>query len=224
MVRFPKLVDALAKADGRPRGVLGHMAREIREAGLIQTTQAGWGAAPMTSLDAAHLILGVYGSSGRGDAADAAAVLGPLRPAVFSRMMTGGADTHPAVKVVAAQPTLAEAVAAVIELGPQLAVQTVRTQSTLASLSMFAAGDEDARALEGWPEGLSAMMRITRPGLEPHLHFAWRGAERVEDTYLDYMWGRPDGEGRRPLAAFEVSTFVHGGIFRAMHQTLFSGA
>jgi hypothetical protein len=224
MARFPKLVDALAEVDGRPRGVLDHMAREIREAGLIQTTGAGWAAAQMTSLDAAHLILGVYGSSGRGDAAEVSGILGGLRrtPLNFLLVETHP-HLHPLVRVIADQPTLAEAVAAVIELGPELAEQTGRTQSTLPSWSMFARGEESMRELDDdWPEGLSVMLRINRPTLEPYLHFAWRGPDLVEDVYVDYMFGRPDDEGRRQIAGYEVATFVHANIFRAMHRVLFS--
>jgi hypothetical protein len=221
MARFPKLVDALAEVDGRPRGVIDHMAREIREAGLIETTGAGWAAAQMTSLDAAHLVLGVYGSSGRGDAADAARTLSPLRKTLFAGLLTKTHPRlHPLVEVVAQQPTLAEAVAAVIELGPSLAEQTVRTQSTLPVIFHVPDGG-GGRELEDWPEGLSVMLRIARPTLEPSLQFAWRGAGQVEDAFLDYMFGRPDGDGLRQMAAYESSTFVHARIFRAMHRVLY---
>lgn len=222
MARFPKLVDALAKADGRPRGVIDHMAREIREAGLIQTTGAGWSAAPMTSLDAAHLLLGVYGSSGRGDAAEAAHILGGLRRNPMNFLLTG---THPAphsrIDLIANQPTLADALAAVIDIGPELAEQTLRTQSTLPALDDLPSGAE-GRELEDWPGGLAVLLRIGRPTLEPYLHFGWRGPRQVENITVDYIWGRAESDGRRRLASYEVHTLVHADTFRAMHRVLYA--
>ena len=127
---------------------------------------------------------------------------------------------HPLVEVVAQQPTLAEAVAAVIELGPSLAEQTVRTQSTLPVISHVPDG-AGGRELEDWPDGLSVMLRIVRPTLEPSLYFGWRGADQVDDIHVDYMFGRPGTDGRRQLAAYESSTLVHARIFRAMHHTIY---
>lgn len=222
MARFPKLVDALAEVDGRPRGVLDHMAREVREAGLIETTGAGWAAAQMTSLDAAHLILGVYGSSGRGDAADAARILGGLRRNPMNRVLTQThPHLHPAVETIALQPTLVEAVAALIELGPQLADQTLRTQSSLPGIGQLPDG-ADGRELDGWPQGLAVLLRIARPTLEPYIHFGWRGPRQVEDVVVEYVWGRAAPDGLRRLAPYEVHTFVHARIFQALHRALYS--
>lgn len=219
MARFPALVDALARVDGRDRGVLDHMAREIREAGLIQTTKRGRGSADMTSLDAAHLILGVYGSDGRGTAAAAAGVLGPM-PIAWAG--GGSPDEMPAdVAAVWHQKTLAGAVAAVIELGERLAEQTPRTQNTLPLMGPLFEPLTVGLELEGWPDGTAVLLRIHRPSLEALLAFAWRGNDRVEH---DGMLFRPSTmfvDDVRPLAAFEQHMLIHTDVFRALHRVLY---
>lgn len=62
MARLPALVDVIADIDDRPRGAIDFVARAVREAGFIQTTKRGRGAAEMTEADAAALLLGCYGS------------------------------------------------------------------------------------------------------------------------------------------------------------------
>lgn len=71
MARLPALVDAVAAADGRPRGAVDHVARAVREAGHIQTTKRGRGAAEMTALDAAALLIALYGSRDPASAVEA---------------------------------------------------------------------------------------------------------------------------------------------------------
>lgn len=213
----------MTAVDGRSRGVLDHMAREIREAGLIQTTKAGWGAAAMTSLDAAHLILGVYGSTGRGTAAAAAEALSGLRVGFMSEIMARmHPDLHPRVLTIQQQPTLAEAVAAVIEIGDELAEQTLRTQSTLPVIGPLYPETLDGRELEDWPQGLSVMLRIAHPTLEPYLLFAWRGSEHVQDHAVAYDWANATPDGKRALASYELHTLVHTNVFRAMHRVLYA--
>lgn len=83
MARLPALVDALAAADGRPRGAIDHVARAVREAGFIQTTKRGRGAAEMTAEDAAALLIALYGARDPASAAEAVqafAALPRVRP------------------------------------------------------------------------------------------------------------------------------------------------
>lgn len=75
MARLPALVDALAAIDDRPRGALDFVARAVREAGFIQTTKRGRGAAEMTAADAAAFLLGCYGAREPTTAAEAVATL-----------------------------------------------------------------------------------------------------------------------------------------------------
>ncbi|MFZ1428550.1 MAG: hypothetical protein WAS21_17465 [Geminicoccaceae bacterium] len=57
MTKLPGLVGALAECDERERATLDHVARVIREAGLIPTTKRGSGAADMTLTAAANLLI-----------------------------------------------------------------------------------------------------------------------------------------------------------------------
>ncbi len=218
MASLPVLVDALAAADGRERGVIDHMAREIREAGLIQTTKRGRGSAEMTSLDAAHLILGVYGSDGRGTAASAAAQFGPL--ATFWMPIL---DAFPRdVVAIQQQPHLAAAVAAVIESGAGLATQTPRVQGTLPVLGPLYPATTDGLELEGWPEGTAVLLRLHRPSVEAFIVMAWPGRDHVEEHTMMFAPGGPATDGIKSIAAFEVHTMVHGRVFQALHRALFS--
>lgn len=59
MAKLPALVSAVSVASDRDRSTIEHIARVIREAGLIPTTKRGPGAAEMGAREAANLLLGV---------------------------------------------------------------------------------------------------------------------------------------------------------------------
>lgn len=217
MASLPTLVDALAAVDGRGRGVIDHMAREIREAGMIQTTKRGRGSAEMTSLDAAHLILGVYGSDGRGTAAAAAGVFGGL--VTFKLPLPDGLPRD--VTAIQRQPNLATAVAAVIESGGRLAVQTPRVQGTMPVLGPLYPASNDGLELEDWPAGTAVLLRMHRPSLEAFVVMAWQGSHHVQEHTMIFAPAGPATEGFKDIAAFEVHTMVHGRVFQAMHRALF---
>ncbi|WP_293827630.1 hypothetical protein [uncultured Brevundimonas sp.] len=217
MASLPTLVDALAAVDGRGRGVIDHMAREIREAGLIQTTKRGRGSAEMTSLDAAHLILGVYGSDGRGTAAAAAGVFGGLT--TFEWPLPP--DLPHDVSAIQHQPNLATAIAAVIESGGRLAVQTARVQGTMPVLGPLYARSTDGLEVEDWPAGTAVLLRMHRPSLEAYVVMAWRGSHHVEEHTMIFVPAGPATGGFKDIAAFEVHTMVHGRVFQAMHRALY---
>lgn len=60
---MPALVSALAACDGREPINISHWARSIREARLIETTKRGSGASPVTSADAAMLLMALNGAT-----------------------------------------------------------------------------------------------------------------------------------------------------------------
>ncbi len=217
MASLPGLVDALAKVDGRDRGVIDHMAREIREAGLIQTTKRGRGAAEMTSLDAAHLVLGVYGSDGRGTAATAAREFGRL--ATFAMPLPKGLPAT--VDAIQHQPNLATAVAAIIESGAKLATQTPRVQGTLPVLGPLYPATTDGLELEDWPHGTAVLLRMHRPSLEAYITMAWPGRALVEEHTMMFVPGGPAIDGFKAIAAFEVHIMVHARVFQALHGVLY---
>lgn len=58
MAKLPKLIEALAEVDERPRSTLEYIARTVREGGELPTTKRGSGAAEMTLRDAANFLIG----------------------------------------------------------------------------------------------------------------------------------------------------------------------
>lgn len=223
MARLPALVDALAAVDGRERGVLDHMAREIREAGLIQTTKRGRGSAEMSSLDAAHLLLGVYGSNGRGTAAEAASIFGSLQVLHLPNETSSPIETWP-TEVWSAQcrRTLADAIAVIIDAGRNLAKTTSMAQGSLAVHGPFHPHDESSLELEDWPNGTSVLLRLHRPHIEAYLQFAWPGAESVDNHTITFIKEGAAFGGSDSIVAYETNVLVHTRLFQTMHRALFA--
>lgn len=63
MARLPALIDALAEQDPRGSATIAHIARRVRDAGLIVSNAPGAGAATMTYRDAATLLMAVCGDT-----------------------------------------------------------------------------------------------------------------------------------------------------------------
>lgn len=62
MARLPALVDAIAENDWRPKSLIQHFGKTVREAKLILSDKPGIAAADMTYADAATLLMAVGGS------------------------------------------------------------------------------------------------------------------------------------------------------------------
>jgi len=199
MARLPALVDALATLDGRPRGAVDHIARALREAGLIQTTKRGRGAAEMTALDAAALVLGLYGLPDASPEAIAQAhALAGLKRGKPTRMglPTGEHDPLPAeLRPLASAPTLLDAVAAVIELGPIL------------------------RSDRSRQDGFDGVVLLHRPQLAGAVSVRWKGVggPAGQGQGLSVAF-RSRGPGVSPYA---VSTEVRTPVFITLHRALF---
>jgi hypothetical protein len=71
MAKLPTLIAKLAPLDGRSMETVAHVARVIRERGLMTTTKRGVGAAEMTVRDAANLLIALNGAQVPKDAPDA---------------------------------------------------------------------------------------------------------------------------------------------------------
>lgn len=71
MAKLPALIAKLAPLDGRSMETLAHVARVIRERGLMTTTKRGVGAAEMTVRDATNLLIALNGAHVPKDAPDA---------------------------------------------------------------------------------------------------------------------------------------------------------
>lgn len=81
MPRLPALVDAIASHDRRGRPTIAHVARQVRNEGLIHSTTRGVGAATMTFADATTLLLAVIGDVSPQGAVAAVRKLRELEPA-----------------------------------------------------------------------------------------------------------------------------------------------
>lgn len=191
MARLPALVDALVAVDGRERVVVDNIARAVREAGFIQTTKRGRGAADMTCDDAAALLVGLYGSAGMIDAPRVVEAFTQAR----RRHPVGAIRGGPAIlgPLLRAR-TLMDAVARVIELGDVL---------------------DPVDRLGAPAPGLG---RITLTLHRPHLHASigvmWRVAEdqvfEIEMTYAE--------RGPAQTPPYDVATEVRTPILITLHR------
>jgi hypothetical protein len=84
LVRLPALIDAYAAFDGRDRATIKHIARVIREGGLIPTTKRGSGASKMAEREVVNLLLGANGTEAAAEAALAAERLRTLRRSTYT--------------------------------------------------------------------------------------------------------------------------------------------
>ena len=208
MARLPALIDALAAADGRPRRSVDHVAREVREAGFIQTTKRGRGAAEMTSLDAAYLLLGLYGAATPADAKAAAQEM-----AEFRNIVPG--SVYPELEAIRAAPNLLHALAALIELSPLFAPPDSRADN-------FMEIGGEARHPELLPKGWTVHLTFMRPVVSVWLALA-RPDPSEEQGYCEIIFVF-DGKThpappRRPFVT--IKTRVNGGVIRAVHHSLY---
>jgi len=211
MARLPALIDALTLCDDRPRGTIDHIARTMREAGLIQTTKRGRGAAEMTARDAAALVLGLYGlADASPDAIAQGQVLADLKR--FGRATRKGSpigehDPLPDVlRPVTTAPTLLDGVAALIELAPLLRPSTGAREATIAG-------------------GFHAALDLLRPRLSASIQITWRSAapDLQGITVSYHPTGRPAGRSATE-EAYAVTTRVMRPVFITLHSTLFPQA
>lgn len=205
MARLPALIDALTRCDDRPRGTIDHIARTMREAGLIQTTKRGRGAAEMTPLDAAALVLGLYGlAEASPDAIAKVQILAALKPqgeTFRRRSKSGRPATLPAeLRPLAKATTLLDAVAAMIELAP-----------------LYNGNDGSSDPIVG---RFSLGFQLHRPLLRGDVTVAWLSPD-LEQQVMGLRFKPP---GRRPelsTEAYAVTTSVFSQVLTTLHDTLF---
>lgn len=212
MAKLPALVDALTAIDGRPRGAIDHVARAIREAGLIQTTKRGRGASDMTATDAAYLLIGLYGSDQPAHAAKAATEFGnALRLPFFP-----GVDTLPDAEVdtLRRAESLVDAVAALIELGGRL------RPGSLISRPGTEAGVDVLERSE--TSGYAALFTLEREGAISTATLAMPASTgfRVLERHFVVT------KNTKPFEAppVEVTVKLNTDVFIALHRALFPPA
>jgi hypothetical protein len=205
MARLPALIDALTAVDGRPRKAVDHVAREVREEGLIQTSGRGRAAAHMTAVDAAYLIIGLYAAATPGEAKAAARELSTLKgfwlgikPAELRPLKTA--------------PDLVHTIAALIELAPLIAPSIGLSEPALDSGSIGPMHPE---------VGYAVHLLFHRPKRSVQLRLARRDRKRDiwDREVIEVMF---DGPGQsNEQAAVETVTRVTGPVFRAAYDVLF---
>lgn len=207
MARLPALVDTVAGIDDRPRGAVDHVARAVREAGLIQTTRRGRGAAEMTARDAAALTLGFYGAI---QPAQAAVAADELTNAVF--VLETGNLTAPELAGFRRAATLGEALACMIELGGLLDSAATVHESDRPSGFVVVGGDGSgyaALAILERPHGISSLTLARTTG---------RGTSVICRTFVKRDQVERSFEDVAPV---QTTIRLHTRVFSALHETLF---
>lgn len=208
MARLPALIDALATCDERPRGAIDHVARTLREAGLIQTTKRGRGAAEMTARDAAALVLGLYGlADASPNAIVQVQVLADLKrssKATRNGSPSGEHDPLPDVlRPVAAAPTLLDAVAALIELAPLLDDSVGSKEATITGRFI-------------------ASLELRRPRLGASIQITWRSAAPdIQGLGIGFQPAGYRSVRVSAPVAYAVTTRIMRPVLTTLHKTLF---
>lgn len=202
MAYLPALVDMLAERDGRLRGSVDHVARALRDAGLIHTAKRGRGAAPMTALDAAALIIGLYGvpDASPDSVADASRLISMKRRGKVIRQGTpfGEFDPLPStLRPITSSKTLGEAVAALIELAPLIRSRPDKQPAN----NLF-----------------DVMLQLGRPRMRGLIKISWTGHDNNTQG-VQISFSETDSSHKEHLYAVEVT--INSMCFIALHQTLF---
>ena len=211
MATLPKLVGTLAALDGRPISAVAFVGRLVREAGFIQTTKRGRGAADMTALDAAYLLLGLYGARDTTDAAEAAATLGKVQGIV-----SGAASLPHELAAVRRAPDLAHTLAALIELGGRL------SWDVPAYLLLLDNGASPPVTLQ---DGFVASFIIRRPKLACTVQVGWRSPDPnapLERLRIGFIL--PEHDWMPPMVPAETETRISTRMFIGLHRVLFPSA
>lgn len=202
MARLPAVVDALTSIDERPRATIDNAVRGVREAGLVQTTKRGRGAAEITPFDAGILLLGVYGTD--------QAVRAPQAASRFSNLPRMTNNLLPqALARVAAAKTLGEAVGAVIEASRTQAALTLEVDHWLE-----VGAPAQPASLDG---DFAAQLVLHRPHEWAELRIVWQPAVGRRPTREVVIFGRPP---ERPMAG-SFTAKLGPTYFIRLHETLF---
>ena len=124
LARLPALIGKIAPLDGRSVETLAHIARIIRERGLMATTKRGVGAAEMTSRDAANLLIALNGAQHPQEAPEAVQY---YRTLPLTRQSDPGKGYPASAYKVLNAPNFGEALEKLIDIVPVL-VKSARTK------------------------------------------------------------------------------------------------
>lgn len=203
LARLPALVDAITAHDPRGRPTIAHIARQVRNAGLIESTKRGAGAAKMTFRDAAILVIGAYGDTNPAGAVEAVERMRAFTPEA--------PDTHAANKA-ADLPShftwlrdaggFAETLEKMIERAPGMQpwaekyVGSCSEEKGLseADYSMRRAADRLRLPAIGFTPAFARAVRVVfhQPALAAEIHLGWVWRELEEDDAFHQYYAHPD--------------------------------
>jgi hypothetical protein len=197
MARLPALIDTLAARDTRGRPTVEHIARVVREAGFIQTTGRGRGAAEMTESDAASLIIGLNASESPGEAGDRVEIFRKLTPVVPHNM-----EAPPELKRVVAASNFGAAMEALILSANE--IDNLKASSQESFAQMMADLEDPLSAVTGYSlRDLSFALKVTFAVPEPvaKISIRWTGIGRVPSSgAIDLSYWQSTGRTRKSKA------------------------
>lgn len=207
MARLPALVDAIAAHDPRGHATIAHIARRVRDAGLIVSNAPGAGGAAMTYKDAATLLMAACGDTSPLGAVAAAERMRAFVPVPsddlatmqredlvehfdWLRQRTGFADTLE--QMIARAPELAEWEARYLEVW---AADDSPPSGAVFSMERSVARFKDVN--QAFRPGLARAVRVVCyvPGHAAEIHFGhmWRDLEE-DDSFHEY-YAAPSSTG-----------------------------
>lgn len=203
MARLPALVDAIAAHDPRERPTLAHIARQVRNAGLIESTKRGAGAARMTFRDAATLVIGAYGDTNPAGAVGAVERMRAFTPEAPDMLAANKAEDLPEHLIwLRDAGGFADTLEKMIERAPELqswAKQYVDFWSgasglTEADYSMRRAANRLRLPAIGFTPAFARAVRVVfhQPALAAEIHLGWVWRELEEDDAFHQYYAHPD--------------------------------
>ncbi|MFN3668137.1 MAG: hypothetical protein ACK4VY_02420 [Brevundimonas sp.] len=224
MARLPALIDAIAEHDGRGRPTIFHIARRVRDAGLIASKTRGAGAAAMTYRDAAILLMAVNGDINPLGSVAAAQALTELQPAPPDKMWFMQREDLPDHFDWLREPLgFAETLERLIEHAPDVAAweaayfdpgSDLETGQTETEFSIRRSINRLAGVGGGLRPSLSRPVRVVFyvPGHAAEVHLGWVWDDLVEsDAFHEYYVPPPTADLKRfphydTLIPIEVGT------------------
>lgn len=234
MARLPALIDAIAAHDGRGRPTIFHIARRVRDAGLIASKTRGAGAAAMTYRDAAILLMAVNGDINPLGSVAAAKALADLRPATPDQTWFMQREDLPEHFGWLREPLgFAETLERLIEHAPELAAWEAEylhargdlgEGQTDAEFSIKRSISRLADVPGGFRPGLSRPVRVIFyvPGHAAEVHLGWVWEDIVEsDAFHEYYVPASSTDGpMAPLHDTLIPIEVGAPMLLALHDAV----
>lgn len=198
MARLPALVDAIAENDWRPKSLMNHFGKTVRESKLILSEKPGIAASDMTYKDAATLLMAIGGSHSPAGAVQAVDNLKALERRPWREIDRMKREDIPAeLEFMRPDTTFSGTLEVMIEKADELAVWE---QAYLKGWDPDEPGSAELRSMEGLVAkatqglapvipGYAKVVRVVfyQPGLaaEIHLGRTWKGIDE-DDAFHEF--------------------------------------